>query len=79
MIIIVTHLGVTVPFSSNCKNSCEIATNQPVCGATSQMKPRNRDLPQKTSITAKLIFSTKHAHVTPVMNGKERKSNLDYC
>lgn len=40
--------------------------NQALCGATSQMKPRKRDLPQKLNITAKLIFNIKHAHVTPV-------------
>jgi hypothetical protein len=69
----VTHLGVTVPFKNNCKNSCMMAINQAVCGATSQMKPRNFDLPQKRNITAKLIFNRKHTHVTPV-NSQKREN-----
>lgn len=66
--MLINYLGVTDPFRNNCKNSCLIAMSHAICGATSQMKPRNRDLPQNRKMTIKMIFSSKKTHVTPEMS-----------
>lgn len=61
-----THLGVTDPLRNSCRKSCLMASSQAACGATSQMKPRKRLLPQKRSIAASVTFRVRNTLVTTV-------------
>lgn len=51
---------------NNCKNNCVIAKIQARSGEISHTAPRNRDFPQNFRNTARLMFSKRNTHVTPV-------------
>lgn len=59
------YLGVTVPLKNNCRNSWRMARSQAMCGATSQMAPLKRLLPQSFRKTVSPMLSTRNEHVMP--------------